>query len=112
MASRFPNDYIEKLVTIRDTYRLSALCNYGDTVTYDWYIKFPNPINPESSGLISQWHGKPDKTLTVDPNGTLKYNTLDEFIELMETMDITSEADRGWATDKETGERNGWRVDS
>ena len=112
MAAKFPADYIEKLVKIRDTYRLSNLCEYGDTVTYDWYIKFPQPIDPESSGLISQWHGKPDKTLTRDPQGVMKYNTLDEFIELMETMNIVSEVNGGRATDKTTGEENGWRVDS
>lgn len=111
MASKFPADYIEKLVKIRDTYRLSNLIEYGDTVTYTWYIKFPEVVNPKSSGLISQWHGKPDKTLTLDPQGSLKYQNLDEMIGLLDTMDLTSEVNRGKGIDRATGKENGWKVD-
>jgi heparin lyase len=112
IASRYPQEYIEQLLAVQDTYRLMSLCDFGDTVLYDWHIKFPNPIPENASGIISQWHGRPDKTLTRSPDGVLKYNSLPEMVALRKSMEISSEVNRGRGMDKLSGEENGWRVDS
>lgn len=112
MAKEYDAEFIETLLDIEDLYRLANLGDYGDTITYEWSIRFPNLPQNGHEGIIAQWHGRPDKTLTRDPEGNIKYNTPQEMAELRKTMDISAEVDQGVGYVKGTKEQNGWYVDS
>ena len=112
IAAQYTPEYVTNLLKIEDVYRLSNLGEYGDTFTYEWSVRFPYlPANGQE-GIISQWHGRPDKTLTQDPEGNLTYNSVEEMVDIRNQMDISAEIDQGIGYVKGTQQPNGWKVDS
>lgn len=51
----------------------------GETWTYEYGLYLPSSLNAHSQGIISQWHGIPDRTTVMLPNGTLKTYSLEAF---------------------------------
>jgi len=98
------------LITTKNIYSYNDQGSYGDTITYDWYARFPEPLKDDTKGIFAQWHGRPDRTLVETPDGELKVLSEKEFLKLLETMEF--DGDRGHiGVDLKTGNPNGWKSD-
>lgn len=101
---------LAELSALANLYAYNDQGSYGDTITYDWYARFPEPLKEDARGIFAQWHGRPDRTLVETPEGELKELSPDEFFELLKTTRfVNKEGNIG--VDIETGEPNGWKVD-
>jgi hypothetical protein len=106
----FSEEELEDLSSIANLYLNNDQGSNGDTITYEWYARFPGPLHKDTSGIFAQWHGRPDRTLVQTPEGELKNLPIKEYIGLREQMKFINE--RGnIGVDIETGEPNGWRND-
>ncbi|HNX52810.1 MAG TPA: DUF1961 family protein [Pontiellaceae bacterium] len=99
-----------ELSALGDADAVCDLGHYGDTITYEWNARFPEPLTKESQGIFAQWHGRPDRTLVTTPSGETKKLAPQEFLNLLKTMRFDN--DRGnIGIDLKTGQPNGWRCD-
>ncbi|HPR83261.1 MAG TPA: heparin lyase I family protein [Pontiellaceae bacterium] len=100
----------EELSELGEAYAVCDMGRYGDTITYDWYARFPEPFTKESHGIFAQWHGRSDATLVQTPSGEMKKLTPKERLKLLKTMSF-KHAEGGIGIDLKTGQPNGWRCD-
>ena len=104
------DEKIAELSALANLYAKNDQGHYGDTITYEWNARFPEPLEDDARGSFAQWHGRPDRTLVDTPEGELKTLTPSEFFELLKTTKfINNKGNIG--VDIETGEPNGWKVD-
>ncbi len=98
------------LIATKNVYAYNDQGSYDDTITYDWYARFPEPLKDDARGIFAQWHGRPDRTLVETPEGETKILPEKEYIELVERINI--DPDQGHiGIDPETGKPNGWKID-
>ncbi len=98
------------LIASKNIYAYNDQGSYGDTITYDWYARFPEPLQDDSRGIFAQWHGRPDRTLVETPEGETKILPAKEYLERMERIHI--DPDQGHiGIDPKTGKPNGWKID-
>jgi len=81
----------------------------GKARTYEYGVFLPSSLNSSSKGIISQWHGVPDRTTVMDPSGTItKYNLHDFNTQVLSKMhfkqttgyDIGSKKPNGYMVDQ------------
>jgi len=101
------NEIVE-LSTIANLYLNNDQGHYGDTITYEWNARFPEPLKAAAKGIFAQWHGRPDRTLVITPEGERKILQIAEYIALKESMKVT---DTHIGIDPKTGEPNGWKFE-
>lgn len=99
---------LAELSGIANIYFRNDQGQYGDTITYDWYARFPGPLKEDTSGIFAQWHGRPDRTMVITPEGELKYLPAAEYIALRESMIVT---DQHIGLDPITKKPNGWKFE-
>lgn len=99
---------IKILSEISEGYINSFHGNYGDVVLYDWYTKFPEATDKDKGGIIAQIHGRPDRTLLVNPKGKIVKVSIQEMKVMLDTMYF----DLHIGKNKKTKLPNGWRVDA
>ncbi len=104
----YSDEEIKDLSTIFDAYINSFHGNYGDVVTYEWYTRFPEAASPTKGGIIAQIHGRPDRTLLVNPAGQMVKSSVKEMTAMLDTMYF----DKHIGKSLKTKEPNGWRVDA
>eukprot|EP00406_Dinophysis_acuminata_P073418 CAMPEP_0179246864 /NCGR_PEP_ID=MMETSP0797-20121207/19313_1 /TAXON_ID=47934 /ORGANISM="Dinophysis acuminata, Strain DAEP01" /LENGTH=404 /DNA_ID=CAMNT_0020954465 /DNA_START=1 /DNA_END=1212 /DNA_ORIENTATION=- len=51
----------------------------GQAWTYEYGVFLPSSLNSTSKGIISQWHGVPDRTTVMDPDGAITKYSLHDF---------------------------------
>ncbi len=105
---------IENLQIIKDVYGAVSCGDYGDTIEYSWYTRFPEPLNRQSRGIFAQWHGRPDRTTIKTPRDEIKKLSVAEFIELSKNMEWKQfQDDRGGVRgiDKKSNKENNYVVD-
>jgi len=105
---QYSEEEIKELSEIGETYINSSHGNYGDVVVYDWYSRFPEAESPEKGGIIAQIHGRPDRTLLVNPKGEMVRVSIKEMKAMLDTMYF----DLHIGKNKKTKAPNGWRVDA
>ncbi len=99
---------LEELSGIANIYFRNDQGHFGDTITYDWFARFPGPLKEDTQGIFAQWHGRPDRTLVITPEGELKYLEAAEYIALRNSMKVT---EQHIGVDPETGKPNGWKFE-
>lgn len=99
---------VAELSAIANLYFRNDQGHYGDTITYEWNARFPEPLKDDARGIFAQWHGRPDRTLVITPEGERKILPVAEYIALRESMKVT---DEHIGVDPKTGEPNGWKFD-
>jgi heparin lyase len=104
----YSEEEIKTLSDIGEGYINSFHGNYGDIVTYDWYTRFPEAEAKDKGGIIAQIHGRPDRTLLVNPKGEIVKVTIDQMKTVLDTMYF----DLHIGKNKKTKMPNGWRVDA
>ena len=104
----YSDDDIKELSEIGEAYINSFHGNYGDVVVYDWYTKFPEAEAQDKGGIIAQIHGRPDRTLLVNPKGEQIKVSIKEMRAMLDTMYFDLHIGKSKATKKP----NGWRVDA
>jgi heparin lyase len=100
---------IENLSAIKDVYINSDNGDYGDTIEYEWYTRFPEHLTKRSSAIFAQWHGRPDRTLVRDNHGKLHLLSHHDYLAFLDKHDI--DPDSHEAIERSTGRRTGWKVD-
>ncbi|MFL9829326.1 polysaccharide lyase [Flavobacterium sp. ST-87] len=104
----YSDEEIKDLSKIYEGYINSFHGNYGDIVTYDWYTRFPEAESPTKGGIIAQIHGRPDRTLLINPKGKLVKLSIQEMTKMLDTMYFDKHIGKNIKTKK----TNGWRVDA
>lgn len=99
---------IEDLIAINEGYINSAHGDYGDVIVYDWFTRFPDAESVSRGGIINQVHGRPDRTLLINPKGEIIKVTVKEMKAMLDTMYF----DLHIGKNKTTKKPNGWRVDA
>ncbi|OLQ72887.1 hypothetical protein BIT28_06800 [Photobacterium proteolyticum] len=96
--------------------KAKSLYHYGkgkvsksrQTWIYTYGLWLPSSLNEESKGIISQWHGIPDRTTIRTPTGKIVEYTLNQFnSEVLSKMYFKSGV--GYSIDKK--DKNGFTVD-
>lgn len=101
---------LAELIATKNIYAYNNQGRYDDTITYDWYARFPEPLKEDAKGIFAQWHGRPDRTLVETPEGEIKQLPAKDYIALHKRM--TFDGDQGYiGIDPETGKPNGWKID-
>ena len=93
-AAKIGPENLRKLTAIADVYGLANTGDFGDTIAYSWETRFPDPMNADTRGIFAQWHGRPDRSTVMMPDGTVKVFSIDEFLALQETVTF-KDTDRG-----------------
>ncbi|KDN55678.1 polysaccharide lyase [Flavobacterium seoulense] len=104
----YSDEEINDLSKIFEGYINSFHGNYGDIVTYDWYTRFPEAESPTKGGIIAQIHGRPDRTLLINPKGEMLKVSIKEMTAILDTMYFDKHIGKNIKTKKP----NGWRVDA
>ena len=103
----YSEEALNDLRVIKDIYINNDQGQYGQTITYDWYAKFPEEMTANGGGIFAQWHGRPDRTLVRTPEGELMKLEIKEFVKLLETMHF----DKNIGKDNKSNKPNGWLVE-
>ncbi|MCH2205513.1 MAG: polysaccharide lyase [Lentisphaerales bacterium] len=107
-------DKLNELSEIKDVYGLVSCGDYGDTIFYSWYTKFPEPLTQESKGIFAQWHGRPDRTAVRKPDGLREHLSIKRFLELSSQLKWKGMNDKKGGVrgfDKDSGEELNYTVD-
>lgn len=104
----YTDKQIKLLTDIHDGYINSLHGNYGDTMVYDWYTKFPDAPSADKGGIFAQWHARPDRTTMINANGQVQTLTLDQMGAVLDTMYFDGRIGKN----KASNQPNGWRVDA
>lgn len=99
---------VKELTSIYDGYINSDHGDYGDKVIYDWYTRFPKALTEKSGGIITQIHGRPDRTLVTGPDGRQMKLTISQMAAMMDTVYFEQQVGYSKATKKP----NGWTTDA
>ncbi|QZT37473.1 polysaccharide lyase [Halosquirtibacter xylanolyticus] len=97
----------ETLSKIKKLYKYSHQGNYGDLVTYEWSVRFPEKLTKQHGGIFAQWHGRPDRSLLKNPRGELKYWNENTFASMLDTMYFKKNIGYSYKTKR----KNGWQVE-
>ncbi|MCG8554626.1 MAG: polysaccharide lyase [Proteobacteria bacterium] len=85
-----------------------GMATTGEAWVYEYGLWLPGTLDASSKGIISQWHGVPDRTTVVDPQGKLHRYTLERFTtEVLSRMYFMGTDGYDLTTDQP----NGYRVD-
>lgn len=101
------DEEIELMKKIKSAYEFDDEGKYGETVKYEWSIRFPETMGKGKGGIFAQWHGRPDRTLVRDPRGALKHMPKEEFVLMMDTMYF----EKNIGYNNQTNLPNGWLVE-
>ncbi len=76
----------------------------GERWVYEYGLYLPSSIDSNSSGIITQWHGMPDRTTMKKPDGTVVKYALNDFkTQIMSTMYFKRAIAYNKSSDKENG---------
>jgi hypothetical protein len=106
----FSEKEIAELSELANLYVKNDQGSYGDTITYEWNARFPEPLKDDAKGIFAQWHGRPDRTMVETPDGERKILKPSEYIALRNSMKVSNDLGN-IGLDPETGEPNGWKFD-
>ncbi|VGO22326.1 DUF1961 family protein [Pontiella sulfatireligans] len=104
----FSERELSDLSELANLYLKNDQGHYGDTITYEWNARFPEPLKEDAKGIFAQWHGRPDRTLVITPEGERKILPTAEYIALRKSMKVT---DEHIGIDPKTDKPNGWKFD-
>lgn len=79
----------------------------GSKVYYRFSLWVPSSLSPDVNTIFAQWHGMPDRTLLMNPQGQIKQISKAEFAQLCQQM--TFKKDKGY--DKQSKRPNGWMIE-
>ncbi len=101
---------VEELINAKSLYHYGQgkSTRNGDTWVYKYGLLLPKETNSQSQGIISQWHGIPDRTSVLSPDGKITNYSLSEFNSSILTK-MYFKKDKG--IDIGTGKANGYFVD-
>ncbi len=96
-----------------------GICPQGTAWRYTFAVYVPKELDGRVSTIFAQWHGMPDRTLVMDPDGRARQLSTKEFVALYDTVVIKKEVvyrraeatDRKGRTIRKAGEPTGWKVE-
>lgn len=105
-----PEEELATLSELANLYFDNDQGHYGDTITYEWNARFPEPLKDNAKGIFAQWHGRPDRTLVITPKGERKILPPAEYLALRNSMKVSNKKGN-IGIDPKSGKPNGWRFD-
>ncbi|WP_330926137.1 heparin lyase I family protein [Candidatus Sororendozoicomonas aggregata] len=109
VAEKIPPQQLKDIIAARALgQHSSGHVTTGDTWVYEYGLWIPSSVGENSKGIISQWHGTPDRTTVVTPDKKTERLSLRSFVhDLLAKMYF----EKSIGYDKKTRKPNGYFVD-
>ena len=118
---KHPKKYFDDAQKMKTVYHHGkGIIPQGASSSFTFSFYLPSSFPKEGKTIFAQWHGMPDRTLTLSPDGVVKKLTNDEFLALYDKMvfkkdqgyDIISKkVENGKTVVKADKKPNGWFVE-
>lgn len=105
----FSKEHVDQLVAMGAADGAFDLGQYGDTITYEWSTRFPEPLKTDSGGIFAQWHARPDRTMVEVEGQPPRLFSLTEFAAVNKAVEFREDG-RGY--DRASGKKTTYRRDA